>query len=89
MDCAFALSKLYCAIGRVHQFWNIFWQFQSQKIYGKLTPETNADPNMNYNMILDILTESMKKHFLIKTVKYNKRKHKRTNNNNITSCINK
>ena len=49
-----------------------------QNIYDKLTPETNGDPNVNYNTMHDILTESMKKHFPIKTVKFNKRKHKRT-----------
>ena len=37
-----------------------------QNIYDKLTPETNEDPNVNYNTMHDILTESMKKHFPIK-----------------------
>ena len=45
----------------------------------KLTPEANGDPNVNYNTMHDILTESMKKHFPIKTVKFNKRKHKMDN----------
>ena len=38
-----------------------------QNIYDKLTPETNGDPNVNYNTMHDILTESMKTHFPIKT----------------------
>ena len=49
-----------------------------QNIYDKLTPETNGDPNVNYNTMHDILIESMKKHFSNKTVKFNKRKHLRT-----------
>ena len=47
-------------------------------IYDKLTPETNGDPDVNYNAMHDILTESMYKYFPIKTVKFNKRKHNRT-----------
>ena len=42
--------------------------------YGKLTPETNGDRNMNYNM----MHESKKKYFPTKTVTSDKRKHKRT-----------
>ena len=49
-----------------------------QNIDDKPTPETHEDPNVNYNTMHDILTESTKKHFPIKTVKFNKRKHKRT-----------
>ena len=41
-----------------------------QNIYEKLTPETNGDPNVNYNTMHDILTEiiyivNWKKHPLI------------------------
>ena len=46
-----------------------------QNIYDKLTPETIGDPNVNYNTMHDILTESTNKHF---PIKFNKRKHKRT-----------
>ena len=50
-----------------------------QNLHSKLTPERNGDPIMNYNMMHNILTESTKKHFLIK--KQNSTSKKTTKHN--------
>ena len=61
---------------------NLKANLAEQNIYDKLTHGTNGDPNVSYStcMMHDILAETMKKHFPIETVKFNKRKNKKKDN---------
>ena len=45
-------------------------------ITGKLNQDPSADPNNNYEILEDILTQLYETHFPIKTVRYKKYKHK-------------
>ena len=46
-------------------------------IYDKLDKNLHADPNINYNIPEKKIINSMETHMQKKTVKFNKRKHKR------------
>ena len=46
-------------------------------IYDKLDKSLHADPNINYNMLEKEIINSMETHMQKKTVKFNRRKHKR------------
>ena len=45
-------------------------------IYEKLNHSLNCDPNLNYKILIDTVTECRKKHFPSKMVRFNKRRHK-------------
>ena len=49
----------------------------SKGIYDKLDKNLNADPNINYNILEKEIINSMETHMQKKTVKFNRRKHKR------------
>ena len=49
----------------------------SQSIYDKLDKNLHADPNINYNILEKEIINSMETHMQKKTVKFNRRKHKR------------
>ena len=49
----------------------------SKDIYNKLDNNLHADPNFNYNILEKEIIKSMKTHMQKKTVKFNRRKHKR------------
>jgi exonuclease III len=50
---------------------------QELNIITKLSDDPQADPNQNYSIFEDTLTALMQKHTKIKTVKFNKHKHKK------------
>ena len=43
-----------------------------------LDSETHADPNINYNKLQNVVIHAKNKHLPVKTVKFNKYKHKRS-----------
>ena len=49
----------------------------SKAIYDKLDKNLHADPNINYNILEKEIINSMETHMQKKTVKFNRRKHKR------------
>ena len=49
----------------------------SKGIYDKLDKNLHADPNINYNILEKEIINSMETHMQKKTVKFNRRKHKR------------
>ena len=49
----------------------------SKDIYDKLDKNLHADPNINYNILEKEIINSMETHMQKKTVKFNRRKHKR------------
>ena len=49
----------------------------SKDIYNKLDNNLHADPNLNYNILEKEIIKSMETHMQKKTVKFNRRKHKR------------
>ena len=49
----------------------------SKRIYDKLDKKLHADPNINYNILEKEIINSMETHMHKKTVKFNRRKHKR------------
>ena len=49
----------------------------SKRIYDKLDKNLHADPNINYNILEKKIINSMETHMQKKTVKFNRRKHKR------------
>ena len=50
----------------------------SSKIYEKLDVSPTADTNRNYNIILDEINQAKIKYMMIKLVKFNKYKHKKS-----------
>ena len=48
----------------------------SANIYSKLNKDASSDPNVNYQIISDIITSSKSTSFPVKKVKYHKHKHK-------------
>ena len=49
---------------------------ESQKIYYRLDHDLEKDPNDNYNVLSDCIRDCKNKHFPVKLVKFNKRRHK-------------
>ena len=49
----------------------------SKDIYNKLDNNLHADPNLNYNILEKEIIKSMETHMQKKTVKFNRRKHKK------------
>ena len=49
----------------------------SKRIYDKLDKNLHADPNINYNILEKKIINSIETHMQKKTVKFNRRKHKR------------
>ena len=49
----------------------------SKSVYEKLNKDINCDPNKNYIILENEITKSMESHMNKKTVKFNRRKHKR------------
>ena len=50
--------------------------FNNINIMQKLDQNTSMDPTDNYNIIEDLITSNMNKHFPTKKVKFDKHKHK-------------
>ena len=48
----------------------------SSDVYNKLNQSPNADPNVNYNMLHEVIKPAKDKHIPYKTVKFKKYKHK-------------
>ena len=46
-------------------------------VYDKLDKNLHVDPNINYNILEKEISNSMETHMQKKTVKFNRRKHKR------------
>ena len=55
---------------------NFTTDLSNLNIASKLNQDINADPNTNYNILITHLSTLRDKHFPLKTVKYNKYKHK-------------
>ena len=49
----------------------------SKNIYEKLNKDIHCNPNENYNILESEIIKSMESHMNKKTVKFNRRKHKR------------
>ena len=47
-------------------------------MYNKLNQSPTADPNVNYNMLHDVIKLAKDKHMLYKTVKFNKYTHNKS-----------
>ena len=56
---------------------NLKNDISSKRIYDKLDKNLHADPNINYNIHEKEIINSMETHMQKKTVKFNRRKHKR------------
>ena len=59
--------------------------FSQADIMSKLNLDPNTDPNINYNILEETITDIMNKHTTTKYIKFNKHKHK--NNEWITNGI--
>ena len=57
---------------------NFIQELSNTDIMGKLNPDLNHNPNSNYDILEDIICSAKVKHLPIKTVKFNKHKHKRS-----------
>ena len=51
---------------------------ESRNIIELLIPDKQTDPNINYNILENILRNAVNKYIPLKKVKFNKYKHKRT-----------
>ena len=56
---------------------NFVHDITSSDVYNKLNQSPTADPNVNYNMLHDVIKLAKDKHMPYKTVKFNKYKHKK------------
>ena len=57
---------------------NFVHDITSSDVYNKLNQSPTADPNVNYNMLHDVIKLAKDKHMPYKTVKFNKYKHKKS-----------
>ena len=57
---------------------NFVHDITSSDVYNKLNQWPNADPNVNYNMLLEVIKLAKDKHMPYKTVKLKKYKHKKS-----------
>ena len=64
---------------------NFYQELNMTDITQTLNQNLNTDPNMNYNKFISIILKAKDKHLPIKTVKFNKYKHKLTHW--VTQCI--
>ena len=55
---------------------NFVLDITSSDVYNKLNQSPNADPNVNYNMLHEVIKGAKDKHMPYKTVKFKKYKHK-------------
>ncbi len=55
---------------------NFVHDITSSDVYNKLNQSPNADPNVNYNMLHEVIKLAKDKHMPYKTVKFKKYKHK-------------
>jgi len=55
---------------------NLLTELSESKIFDKLNPDLNADPNKNYTELEQYLTEALNRHMPTKKVRFNKYKHK-------------
>ena len=55
---------------------NVFNDLKSSNILEKMNIISNSNPNINLNIVGDILENLKEKHFPCKRVKFNKHKHK-------------
>ena len=55
---------------------NFITEIESMDIVSKMNRQSNLDPNINYQIFEESIKLAKEKHFPIKTVKNNKRKHK-------------
>ena len=53
-------------------------ELKSMKIFDELNQNINDSPEDNYNKFVSLLNHARKKHFPIKLVKYNKKRHKKS-----------
>ena len=51
-------------------------ELKNLNIYDRLNHSLECDPNINYRILMDTVTECRQKHFPSKLVKFNKRRHK-------------
>ena len=56
---------------------NFISHLQSQNIFEKMNKDLSANPNINYSILEKIVLDSKRIHLPVKTVKFNKYKHKR------------
>ena len=57
---------------------NFVQDITSSDVYNKLNQSPTADPNVNYNMLHDVIKLAKDKHMPYKTVKFNKYKHNKS-----------
>ena len=57
---------------------NFLHDIISSDVYNNLNQSPTADPNVNYNMLHDVIKLAKDKHMPYKTVKFNKYKHKKS-----------
>ena len=57
---------------------NFVHDITSSDVYNKLNQSPTPDPNVNYNMLHDVIKLAKDKHMPYKTVKFNKYKHKKS-----------
>ena len=55
---------------------NLNTELKSINFEQVLSTDTHADPNSNYNVLQNIITSHLRKHFPVKKVRFNKYKHK-------------
>ena len=56
---------------------NMLTELMNMDIYNKLNIDLCADPNSNYNILEETIRKCKDKHMPVKTVKYNKHRHKK------------
>ena len=53
-------------------------EINSSELYKKLDTSQTADPNVSYNVMMEVIEAARKKHVTGKFVKFNKYKHKKS-----------